>query len=354
MLEIRHIKKPFLIASILIWIVGCGSGGGGGSSSNSSTDQFRHPSDHQTAFLSDPDLCVRCHGADLRGGEVGVSCFSEDFDAIICHANGPNSHPSGWSDPAQHGAAAKAAPAINSGFSYCRKCHGQELAGGFIAVSCFTCHGESSCSLCHNDPPSGTQYPDTAGKHAKHTALANVDCSTCHTGAGGGTVNHYNGSVEVSFAPEFNSKSGTASFDATSKKCSRVSCHGGPRTQTASQAVGRVSTPAQTPDWMSGAITVDTQCILCHVYGTPDPTGLNPPGPEYNSYYSGRHKKHVYEKNILCTECHETDKLAVDHFTNLDTPAISYAGATIWDDIGYNGVSCTVFCHTFDHNQENW
>jgi len=483
--KIKDIMKTVLIASCLVWVIECGGSGGGsgggssGSNNDSSPSSQSHPTDHQAAFLSDQDLCRGCHGADLLGGDAGVSCYSSSFAGASCHASGPNSHPDGWADPGQHGTIAKTAPDTRSGFSYCQKCHGEDFSGGFINVSCFTCHGVNAphspapwrngirthiatygtnaqvcalchtnganstlkpnpfaegtepgcfnntlchdqrgheaewtgnavyklhgsyvdangtskcenqychgalltgvtgsgpscstchawpaysyspgtlnCSGCHDYPPSGTRYPDTAGKHAKHTALDNVDCSSCHTGAGDGTANHYNDSVEVSFASEFDSKSGTASFDASAKKCSNISCHGGPRTQTSSQAtnIPPSSTPSQTPHWLNGTITVNTQCKECHVRSV---------NAEYNSYYSGKHRQHVFEEGISCTECHDTAKLTVSHFTNLNTPAVSGAADTILDSIDYAqhyylGIeyrTCTLTCHGETHDEQPW
>jgi len=420
MRKVRDMIHGVLIFLCLVWAIGCGGGSGGGSggsavsgsNNNSSVSSQGHPIDHQTAFLSNPDLCRGCHGADLLGGEAGVSCFSSSFAGTSCHASGPNSHPAGWAYPDQHGAVAKAAPGVRNGFSYCQKCHGLDFKGGFVNVSCFNCHIESvesghpvswigaaiyrqhgsyviasgsaqcsnqychgtlltgvtgsgpscdtchpwdsglipgysystgtlHCTACHDYPPSGTQYPDTAGKHAKHTVLANIDCSTCHTGAGDGTTNHYNGGVEVSFSPEFDSPSGTATFDATAKKCSNVSCHGGPRMQTSPQAnmSPPESTVTQTLDWINGTITVDTDCKVCHVYGR------NASWKEDNSYYSGQHRKHVYGEGKTCTACHDTNKLSADHFTDLDTPELSDPAATIADAVHYSFGSCANACH---------
>ena len=43
----------------------------------------------------------------------------------------------------------------------------------------------ANCASCHAKPPTGSVFPDVAGKHAKHEALAGVTnvCAACHTGA---------------------------------------------------------------------------------------------------------------------------------------------------------------------------
>ena len=60
------------------------------------------------------------------------------------------------------------------------------------APSCTVCHTSATalpftnCISCHVKPPAGTTYPDIAGKHAKHDALATITgvCGPCHTGPG--------------------------------------------------------------------------------------------------------------------------------------------------------------------------
>jgi predicted CxxxxCH...CXXCH cytochrome family protein len=356
MRRIKGIIKTVLIAVCLIWATGCGGGGGysSGGDSGGNGDAFSHPEiqNHMTTYDADPRICTECHGKDLNGdnGPSCTECHMESVDSV---------HLTAWSGAAiyrDHGSYV-----VSNGTAKCANeyCHGSSLTGvAGSGPSCDTCHpwnsnlvpgytyseGTLTCSACHDYPPSGSQYPDTAGKHAKHTALANVNCSTCHTGAGDGTEKHYNGSVDVAFvASEFDSKSGPAAFNATTKKCSNVSCHGGPRTQTSSTT----SAPTQTPDWLNGTITVNTQCTSCHVYGSAR--------PEYNTFYSGQHKDHaVYPNTFLCTECHDAVALSVSHFTNLNTHEMSGAGATIWEDINYNGVNCTVICHGEDHDAEGW
>lgn len=74
--------------------------------------------------------CQGCHGADLRGGISGVSCFE-------CHANYP--HPEGWRESSSHGPAA-----YGAGKESCAtaNCHGETFAGGESAPSCFECHAD--------------------------------------------------------------------------------------------------------------------------------------------------------------------------------------------------------------------
>jgi predicted CxxxxCH...CXXCH cytochrome family protein len=177
----------------------------------------------------------------------------------------------------------------------------------------------SDCTLCHGQPPDGNSYPDTAGAHAVHAALASVggDCSVCHQGAA------HNSQVDIGFPSSFDAKSGPAT-DNLDGTCSSVKCHGG---QT-------------TPDWWSGSIVVETQCAACHASGT----------SQYNSYSSGKHSTHI-GKGYSCTVCHNTDKLSNGHFDNLETSAFELSpAATIGGgstSVGsYSNRTCSnIACH---------
>lgn len=272
-----------------------------------------------------------CHGSSLTGvSGSGPSCSS-------CHLGSATSiHPSSFGTTTRsidlnHGSYAKTNGAIACQNNYC---HGSSLNGVVgSGPACVTavCHQNGSpltftaCTSCHGKPPTGTVAPNRKGAHAAHNALpviANV-CNTCHSGAGTNTANHYNNVVDVLLLSAYNAKSGSAvrNLDGT---CSKVSCHGGQKTQV----------------WLSGTIDVNTQCTSCHVYGTA------PAIPEYDSYYSGKHDLHANANNISCITCHDTTKLAVDHFTTLDTTTMEgSASATILNSFGYSGGSCTPDCH---------
>jgi predicted CxxxxCH...CXXCH cytochrome family protein len=140
---------------------------------------------------------------------------------------------------------------------------------------------------------------------------------------------HINGVADVIIGTAYNAKSGAASFNAASEACANVSCHGG---QT-------------TPSWLTGTIDVNTQCTSCHALGT----------AQYNSYNSGEHSLHV--SMFACTVCHDTTKLAVNHFTNLGTQAMEGpASATINSAVNYNGTSCNPSAGglTGCHSSHDW
>ncbi len=130
---------------------------------------------HPAAFLSAPDKCKECHGAELSGGISRVSCFSADRNGMSCHAQGPYGHPAGWSDPAAHGAHAKAAVSGVDGMAFCANCHGTDYRGaGAIGKDCLRCHTTAP------HPPK----PWT-GATISHTTTnpGNAPvCAQCHTG----------------------------------------------------------------------------------------------------------------------------------------------------------------------------
>ena len=153
----------------------------------------------------------------------------------------------------------------------------------------------TDCTSCHSQPPDGTVAPNEAGAHAVHMALANIDsCDTCHLGAS------HNGTVDLAFPANYDAKSGTA-VGYSDNTCSNISCHGG----------------KDTPNWYTGQISVDSECTACHASGT----------SQYNSYNSGDHRRH---SSYACTVCHNTTKLATQHFSNLSTTTFEgAASATI-------------------------
>jgi predicted CxxxxCH...CXXCH cytochrome family protein len=107
--------------------------------------------------------------------------------------------------------------------------------------------------------------------------------------------------VDLAFPATLDAGRGRAT-DNGDGTCSNLSCHGG---QT-------------TPEWWTGSIAVDVQCLSCHAAGT----------GEANGYFSGRHTLHVQRRGYDCTVCHSTARLAGVHFTGLDTPGREGVAAT--------------------------
>ena len=233
----------------------------------------------------------------------------------------------------------------------CTVCHGEGLTGSITGKSPLT---NLNCNSCHEKPPAGSTYPNIAGTHDGHNALAGVTgtCTACHTGLDSGTQAHYDRANAIpgksalrvapgdsAFAAVYNAKSGAASFNSTAFTCANVSCHGG---QTA-------------PHWRTGTIDVNTDagCKQCHIFGT----------TQHNGYSSGDHKKHAVDKGHLCTECHDMTLAtpgAQNHFTKLGTttmegPAsdtfLNSTGSVVYTPATKN---CTGTCHNKNHNNLTW
>ena len=223
-------------------------------------------------------------------------------------------------------------------------CHGSNLQGvQDSGPPCTKCHSipytASSlvCNACHGIPPDGTAFPNVSGRHAQHATSDTTTCSICHNGAGGMTTNsyHLDNVVEIFFETAYTAKSGgTPTYDGSSNTCKNVSCHGG---QT-------------TPSWLTGSIDVNTNCTMCHAYGT----------TQYNSYLSGHHSFHLTEVGANCTDCHDTNNLATVHFTNLSSTTMTTAYQTIKSTLHYTGTgggtygTCTLSCHGQDHQANQW
>ena len=246
---------------------------------------------------------------------------------VDCHSHQHTT--TSWEGGASHAVPflATAHTTVNqAGFtSNCATCHAVTGTSPLSqAPTCGTCHTAGSpltalsCTSCHANPPTGATYPGVAGKHAKHNALTGVAgaCGICHSGLNSGSQAHYDRANaragknalrvapgDVAFVSTYNAKTGASTFSSSALTCSNVSCHGG-------QA---------TPNWQTGALTVNTQCTSCHVYGT----------TQYNGPTSSNHNRSEH-RSQPCTNCHNTTTLAVNHFTTLNSTAMEGpASATV-------------------------
>jgi len=219
--------------------------------------------------------CEACHGADLLGGSVGVSCDSchsgWKTNCVFCHGGTDNQLGSPPVDI--HGDSAATLVTVGAHTSHvmakagispafdCVKCHvkpADALAAGHIdpspaevlpangwdhgATTCSSayCHGnftggtatnhpnwtksgqgQAACGTCHALPPQTGRHPSNFGKHA----FMGTDCTNCHNGIVNSTATtilnpalHVNGTKDVSL------KNG-GSWNATAKTCD-PSCHG--------------------------------------------------------------------------------------------------------------------------------
>ena len=299
---------------------------------------------HDAQILADQGvICATCHDLNRSYGHLPANCHD-------CHLEASHILGADWinaTTPDFHGGAAETEVYL------CQQCHGLDFLGGGAGVSCASCHTAGNpmetvdCLSCHATPPDTANYdvgnrPNRAGAHATHLNLtvATSTCTACHDGAGSGTVDHYdtNAPGNVTIAGDYDENGLTAAyvFDAGAGvgNCSNVRCHGG-----------------ATIVW-TAAITTNTDCVTCHHIGDGD----------YNSPVSGRHASHMDQGDILCTECHDTAKLAGRHFNDLDTTAVNEADQTItlqstWptESVGtYSGGKCSVTCHGKMHMNPSW
>jgi predicted CxxxxCH...CXXCH cytochrome family protein len=309
-------------------------------------------------------LCHKVSGPGTGPDAAAPSCFSDTFNGVTCHSGGP-------------GAPNHAVPFLGTTHTAtsqavftqtCSVCHAVSGASPLSSAPlCAVCHAAGSpltnvnCTSCHAKPPAGTVYPNIAGRHAKHDALANVTgvCTSCHNNLDSGTAGHYvranavagKDSLRVppgdaAFLTAYNAKAGSASFDNAALTCANVSCHGA----------------VTAPNWQTGTISVSTDagCRQCHKLGTAAGS------PENNSPFSGQHGFHLSASGTvvaLCTDCHNMANGttgATNHFKFLNTPQMEGPASQTVEPGGsaanYNAVNqtCTVNCHAVQHTNFSW
>ena len=311
--------------------------------------------------------CAICHKVDGPGtgpDSSAPSCFSSTFKGATCHSGGPGgpNHLVPFTGSTHTG--------VNQvGFDgNCAPCHAVSGTSPLSSAPlCTVCHKSAAalpftnCTSCHAKPPAGTAYPNIAGRHAKHDALANVTgvCTSCHNNLDSGTTGHYNRANarpgmdalrippgDAAFLAVYDAKAGAGSFDIAALTCANVSCHGA----------------VVAPSWQTGTIGVNTDagCRACHKPGTAAGT------PENNSPFSGLHSFHLDPAGAVkatCVECHNMANAttgATNHFRFLDTPQMEGPASQTVEPNGsaanYNATNqtCTVNCHTVQHSNFSW
>ena len=312
--------------------------------------------------------CAICHKADGPGTGPhpnAPSCFSVSSGGITCHSGGPGGVDHSVPFPgATHTSATQTSFTAN-----CSACHAVTgVSPSSVAPLCTVCHRSATalpftnCTSCHTRPPSGTAYPDVAGGHARHDALANLTgvCDPCHNGLGSGTAGHYDRANarpgkdalrvppgEAAFLAAYNAKAAPAAFDNAALICANVSCHGG----------------VTAPNWRTGSIdgNSDVGCRQCHKLGTAAGN------PENNSPFSGLHAAHLSTTvggAILCTDCHSMANGtvgALNHYKFLDTSRMEGpAGDTVAPNgsaanyVAANQTCGSFTCHTIVHVNFSW
>ena len=122
------------------------------------TDEFKTTTLHGTEYFKNKAVCTTCHGVDYRGGNSKTACNA-------CHSY---PHPAKWALPEYHGT------------EYLK-----------LREKCLTCHGEESsfkkqhpepfvsCGSCHPLIPHGPSFE--TGGHASLARTYKGQCTLCHT-----------------------------------------------------------------------------------------------------------------------------------------------------------------------------
>jgi predicted CxxxxCH...CXXCH cytochrome family protein len=231
-------------------------------------------------------------------------------------------HPPGWNiinSPDFHGT-----ESLLKGLQRCYQCHGSDLDGGIVDVSCFDCHGDGqdNCVACHGgqydstgSPPYGLrgEIDDTSlavGAHNSHingSSISNgVACNSCHIvpflpwDSSHFDFSLFSGPGIIDSIAEitWGGISGiAATWDRNTRTCSGTYCHGNfPRGDNTNKAIWTAENQAA--------------CGSCH----DDGTDLGQLGRD--------HQFHVII-GYSCDRCHAS---TVDSALNIIGPAVHVDG----------------------------
>lgn len=279
------------------------------------------------------------HSQDGGGTCTGV-CHGTD------HATFGWGHPPGYEEPGLHGVDA------NLQRSDCGACHGADWTGG-VAQGCDQCHADegfpawrTNCTFCHGGangdtdgvPPEDIDGTDVEtaisfGAHPEHNGTGAMghpeyDCVECHTKptsalSAGHALDGSPGTAEVDLAFGTSFEGG---YDAASRSCSNLYCHG----------------DGQTP---SGTITDGAQALTCDSCHATTTTFER---------LSGTHAAHLAVSGVTCADCHDDVNASnvitaparhVDRELDLDLAATGFSGVA---------GTCTIACHGTDHDGLGW
>ena len=161
------------------------------------------------SFPEIPSACDTCHGFPPPPPHVQLddcnACHEETVNkdgslnvASGAHDNGTvessTMHPEGYGTPEKHGLTFD-----KFGIETCNGCHGEDLQGGIVGVSCEQCHPGfgANCTFCHGGtdnqtgaPPADLQgntasFGDAVGAHTAHLSEDSgwhkaIACTECH------------------------------------------------------------------------------------------------------------------------------------------------------------------------------
>lgn len=250
-------------------------------------------------------------------------------------------HPVGYDDPDQHGMDAKYQR------DACTSCHGTDLSGGSVGVSCDSCHDagwRTNCTFCHGGtdnttgaPPLDIDNQTTDLAFAAHTAHVTegehpaYDCVQCHVKPADATASgHFIHADATPGVAEVDFHSGLNSAGAyTTGSCTNSYCHG-----NGQSANGSVTD------------TATVSCGTCH--------GVKSTGESSWERMSGEHHKHVNDVRAGCETCHATVVAAGDSIIGPTLHVDGTVDVSLPSGITWDGSRCTGTCHDKNHSGFRW
>ena len=286
------------------------------------------------------NACYRCHPGTMNANGTlnlaGGLHVNGTIDSVPGHA-------AGWEQGNRHGAAFNA-----GGPGACGACHGADLLGGDVGVSCEQCHPgwRTGCNFCHGGRDNQTGAPPDSvaglsdralpavGVHTKHVAATALHtafaCSKCHINpADALSPGHIDGDNRAEV--RMDSRNVAATYSLANATCTSMYCHG--------DAV--IASPA-----VSWTAVGQLACSACHDDATI---------PSAQNTLRGQHRLHVLSQRYLCYECHNTVVNAANaiinpalHVNEVTNVAFLPAGFT------YSAGRCTGTCHSKTHSGYRW
>ncbi len=237
-----------------------------------------------------PNECVSCHGMQPVGQpekaiyNLDTGTFLAEYhfahqailtndpekqDCYLCHGDSAGHPENYWLLHAE---------AANAALGQCQSCHGADLRGTGIAISCYNCHSGEPPFQLH---PRDFRTPEDHGPAAKSDILS---CQGCHGEQGG-----------VGSNPRFNKAIG--SLEAG---CESSGCHSpGTAHPTSALPDGQYWFG---PDFTHADLGTPTGCTLCH---GPNGSGIDSLGdPSVGPACTRCHTLNPIDEPSRCTSCH--------------------------------------------------
>ncbi len=360
------IRRFVLLILLLLPLsmTGCSDGNPG-----APPDNAPHPLDyiktHPADALAVPGYaeCVICHGEDLYGSGGAVSCYS-------CHSYNDTPpfiiHPATWIDPyIDHRGYASA-----NGFTSCANCHGADLQGSPAAPSCYS--NSFNGLGCHPDGPGQAPHPVDGSylDGANHGPEAKADltvCQACHGQPGGpGSNPRFNIGIQsvngkgceachgekYAHPADWAGPNNTFHYSASNIENACTLCHGAALDGVGGVGVSCLGCHDSTTDF-----TLD--CVFCHGY-PPDGT------PDFATDTGVAHGNVAEDFHDICVVCHGMKETATGGSFAAATNYQLFDKGTEsigdhWDGkidmnsrFGYNQANwgCDIACHGNDANHQ--